>query len=94
MNHTDHCKLIPFPSDRRIGKARKAAKKIRERRGSQPLKEAYWRQTVSTLIRQLEKLGLDRTHIEKEIDAFTAAVRAEIVRMDHAESGQTRGGAA
>lgn len=84
------CKVLVFPLDKRVGRVRRVAEKLLQKKGF--MADAYWRQTVTTLEGQMVRQGIPEAEIDRQLLAFFDAVRAEIIRLSH--SGKNSGGAA
>lgn len=84
--------VIPFPANRRVGKARRVAEVLNSKRGRDA--DAYWLRTVETLLGQMDRAGVSREAAEREAQAFFDAVQAELNRMAYASRGEYPGGAA
>ena len=69
--------LLCFPLCRRVGKARHVAqlyaRKVTEREAV-----SYWRQVITTLDRELQRLGFDECLINSQLSAFREAVTGEL----------------
>lgn len=89
---TPPCKVIAFPLDKRIGRVRQVASKLLGKKGQAA--DTYWRQTVTTMIRQMERAGIPKGEIDAEVRSFFHAVHRELVRLSYAEERQSPGGAA
>lgn len=73
------CQFIAFPLRKRIGKVRRVAEVYDSKRGND--RKSYWNRTVDTLGDQLDALGYDEAAINRELQTFTQAVKAELDRM-------------
>lgn len=65
--------------DGEIGKVRRVAEVYDSKRGND--RKSYWNRTVDTLGDQLDALGYDEAAINRELQTFTQAVKAELDRM-------------
>lgn len=83
-------KIIPFPTERRVGKVRHVAEILNHKHGTDATR--YWRQIMAGLRGQLEKAGLDYETVNAELRAFHDAVQGELVRLSYQQRGP--GGAA
>lgn len=77
--------MIPFPADKRIGKARRCAEVIASRQ-TKRARDAYWRQTTETLADQLFRAGIEEAEIERQIGLFREAVQRELDRLSTDEA--------
>ncbi len=73
--------IIPFPMSRRIGEARVVAAKVALRIGDAQRQSIFCR-AVSGLSRRLSRSGLDRAEVDRQLDAFTDLVNAELWRIE------------
>lgn len=73
--------IIPFPANKRIGKARSVAQQIVKRK-TEKSRDRYWESTVLTFSKQMERAGINQPEIEQEISAFAELVQREINRLD------------
>lgn len=73
------CRMIPFPSSKRVGHARHVASILDRKDGRDAT--AYWRRICSDMQRQLERAGIDPDRRDRELRAFFDAVQAELDRM-------------
>ncbi|MET3926641.1 DUF6074 family protein [Devosia sp. 2618] len=83
--------VLPFPQRRNIGQARRVAAMI-DKRKSQQSRQRCFDQELWKLCQSLKTSGLSGDQINRQLDDFTAAVNAEIWRLDRHE--QRPGGAA
>jgi len=72
------CRKLAFPLAARVGKVRRVADVIPTKAGSELT--GYWKQLHRHFIDHLSALGYTANEIEVEIDAFEAAVYAELAR--------------
>lgn len=74
------CQFIPFPPDKRIGKARKVAETWLSYAST---KEAngYARRINGDLVRHLEKIGVPESRHRELCDQFWNLVRSEVSRQ-------------
>jgi hypothetical protein len=56
---------------------------VLSRKATQRSRDRYWSDTVATIERKLESLGLDKAQIERQHAAFYSAVNAEMARLRH-----------
>lgn len=71
--------VIPFPSDRRIGKIRSFADKYRRCKTDAARLKA-WREVLGKMIHQMNRAGLPEETIQTELEAFKQAAIDEIER--------------
>lgn len=91
FNWQPPCKLIPFPLVNRVGRIRDVASKLVDKTTDRHAD--YYRCQVSEgLVHQLEKLGLSRSSIDRELDRFWHEVEREVARQSY--RGHRPGGAA
>ncbi|CAN7369569.1 DUF6074 family protein [Aminobacter ciceronei] len=81
--------IVPFPARYRVGKIRRVADVLGDRRGKSA--DQYWQQIVDGMASQMQKSGLATPVIEQELREFFGAVQVELCRRLHVEGG---GGAA
>lgn len=91
LNWTPPRKVLVFPLTRRIGRIRHVAEKLSAKHGF--MAETYWKQTVSTLRNQMERVGIPEDEIEAELRAFFFAVQSELTRMGQDHHGHPGGAA-
>ncbi|RWN47351.1 MAG: hypothetical protein EOS03_13460 [Mesorhizobium sp.] len=72
------CTVLVFPLARRTEKVRRVAELLERKHGREA--EVYWSNTVRGLFDQLDRAGIDRDDIRREVDAFQVAVQAELRR--------------
>lgn len=85
------CKVIPFPSSRRLGKARRVAEVLEQKSGHDAV--AYWKRIIGDLSRQLAAAGVARTVIDSELREFHCAVQEELERRSVQSSERGPGAA-
>lgn len=73
------CTVILFPLCWRKGTVRRVAEKMVT--SKPPARERYWRGTLDALEQQLERLGGEEEGNDRELRQFTAAVQAEVYRI-------------
>lgn len=83
--------VIPFPSDRRIGKIRSFADKYL-RCKTEPARLKAWREVLGKMIHQMNRAGLSEETIQIELETFKQAAINEIERRYWLD--QQAGGAA
>lgn len=84
---TEHegCTVIVFPMRWRKGTVRRVAETFLAKK---PVNRThFWNRTLDTLERQLERIGCTDDDISQELRAFTAAVQAEVYRIQGHASG-------
>jgi hypothetical protein len=84
------CEILAFPLCARREKVRAVAQNLL--RKHEKAAEVYWKQTVSTLGNQLDRLGIERPDIDAQLRTFFHAVQSEMIRLTHEDRGH--GGAA
>ena len=77
--------IVPFPCANRVGKVRRVASVMFERKGKERAITAYWSQTVDVLTSQMERAGLSPVTIALELCDFEEAVNAELARLELVE---------
>ncbi|WP_029042576.1 DUF6074 family protein [Cucumibacter marinus] len=70
-------RVIPFPQDRNVGKARHVASLIR-RKSSDKERESYWRQVVQRMAKSMTKAGLNDEQVQTQLVAFRNAVEQQL----------------
>lgn len=70
------CMVIAFPMAKRVGKVRRVAEVLAGKRGAAATN--YWRRTVATLGGQMQRSGLCRETINRELREFHDAVQREL----------------
>ena len=78
LNWTPPCQVVAFPLAKRMGKVRRVADILVEKRGAAAT--SYWKQTISTIASQMQRAGLDRDVINEELRSFHDAVQRELWR--------------
>lgn len=91
LNWTPPRKVLAFPLAKRIGRIRSVAEKLSRKHGF--MAETYWKQTVSTLRGQMERVGIPDDEIEAELRSFFFAVQEEMTRMGQVHHGHPGGAA-
>ena len=76
--------VIPFPCRARIGKIRQTAELILAS-ATDRAASARWRQVTEGIARQMERAGIPAASIDAEIQNFTHAVNAEVVRRSRGQ---------
>lgn len=84
--------VIIFPLNRRVGKVRHVAFLYSRKSGKDA--DSYWRTTWNRSYEQLRKLGVPHDRALVEMEAFTAAVRAELTRITYFSNSNRPDGAA
>ncbi|WP_430981663.1 DUF6074 family protein [Mesorhizobium ciceri] len=79
------CVVICFPMRRRVGKIRRTAELLLDRRGRAA--DHYWRQTVAGVVGQLTRAGLTEAAIRTEVQTFSDAVQEELRRAARRNEG-------
>lgn len=85
-------KLIIFPLERRVGHVRHVAY-LYSRKGKKAA-ESYWRVTWNRMANQLADLGVPPADAQAELEHFTQAVSAELVRLNYFSNSNRPDGAA
>lgn len=88
LDWTPPRKVIPFPSDRRVGKVRHTADLLLSKHGDPA--RAYWRSVVTGLARQLDAAGIPADERDRQCRLFFNAVQHELQRR--AGHGRRPGG--
>lgn len=81
--------VLPFPMSRRIGEARTVAAKVAGR-VTDTQRQATFSRALGGLAARLARSGLTKNEVDRQLDAFTNAVNAELWRI---EGRQRPGGA-
>ena len=71
--------VIPFPCSKRLGKARKAATIIFNKK-TDKMAQAYWKDLISKMAARMRRDGIDENRIEREIASFGTLVRSVLDR--------------
>lgn len=77
--------IVPFPAKYRAGKIRRVAEVLSDRHGKSA--ERYWQQIVDGMASQMERSGLPRPVIDRELREFFGAVQAELSRKNYEGGG-------
>ena len=85
-------KVLAFPLVNRVGKIRDVATKMLDKTTARHV-EHYRNQVTDAFIHHLEKIGLPEAEVDKQLGAFWAQVRVEMIRLAHRGYG-SGGGAA
>jgi hypothetical protein len=91
FNWQPPCKLIAFPLANRVGRIRHVASKLVDKTTDRHA-DYYRCQVNEGLVHHLQKLGLSRSSIDRELDRFWHEVDIEVSRQ--AYRGHRPGGAA
>lgn len=68
--------IIPFPASKRTGKIERTATILATKKGKGA--DAYWKQVLGGLERQMKTAGISQDIIEHELKAFTAEVFSQL----------------
>lgn len=85
------CQIVAFPLVNRVGKIRDVASKLLDKTTERHA-DYYRCQVNEGLVRHLEKVGLSRSSIDRELDRFWHEVELEVARQSY--RGHRPGGAA
>ncbi|MEO4043639.1 DUF6074 family protein [Hoeflea sp. CAU 1731] len=92
FNPGHSAQIIPFPSDRLIGKARHVADVIISKK-SVSAANSYWQTSVlKHFIARLEALGFNKLRIDNEVRSFHDAVCRELARRGWFNPGKEQNG--
>jgi hypothetical protein len=70
------CCVIAFPLMHRVGRIREVARKLNGK--SRAAASFYERQVTDGLLAHLERLGVDETEQERQVDSFWTQVNVEV----------------
>lgn len=73
------CRVLVFPLDRRVGRIRQIAEALSRKDGFWA--QTYWKQIVTSSMKQLLKAGLSEQQANDQVAALFAAVQAEMTRQ-------------
>ncbi|WP_062235828.1 DUF6074 family protein [Aureimonas sp. N4] len=76
--------IIPFPCRARVGKIRQAAELVLAS-PTERASAARWRQMTDGIARQMERAGIPDETIQAELQIFTHAVNAEVIRRSRGQ---------
>ncbi|MEO4041964.1 DUF6074 family protein [Hoeflea sp. CAU 1731] len=92
FNQENSAQIIPFPSERLIGKARHVVEVIMSKK-STAAANSYWQTSVlKHFIARLEALGFSKSRIDNEVHRFHDAVCRELVRRGWFHSDKNQNG--
>ena len=83
--------IIPFPVDHEVLFVRETARILMIRQGAAA--ERFWQMTCRRLYARLQVQGMVHTDIEREVKSFSAAVFAQIDRVNALQHQNPRGAA-
>jgi len=80
LDRTPSCRVVPFPTDKRVGHARRVAEQLDHARTN---KEADSRLTraCQTLKRQMREAGISGDEIDRQSDAYLLVISVECERI-------------
>jgi len=73
--------IVAFPQERNLGRARRVVDAVVTKR-TQSSRQRYFDRVLFQLGSELEAAGLGASQINRELDAFTRAVNAELWRRE------------
>jgi hypothetical protein len=74
------CRVIPFPTGRRIGAARKVAEQLSKARTTDEADRALNR-AGTTMYKQMRKAGIPDEEFRRQLEAFLRTIYAECMRV-------------
>ncbi|RUX97251.1 DUF6074 family protein [Mesorhizobium sp. M7D.F.Ca.US.004.01.2.1] len=80
------CDILPFPTNRRVGKIRRTVEVLSDRSGKGA--DQYWKQVIAGMRTQMVSAGLADDVIERELRAFADEVFG---RISHCPRPETNG---
>lgn len=91
MEATQTAQIIPFPVDHEVLFIRETARILMIRHGAAA--ERFWQMTCRRLYARLQVQGMAHADIDREVKSFSAAVLAQIDRVNALQHHNPRGAA-
>ena len=91
METAQTAKIIPFPVDHEVLFIRETARILMIRQGTAA--ERFWQMTCRRLYARLQVQGMTHADIDREVKSFSAAVFAQIDRVNALQHDNPRGAA-